>query len=59
MSVVVPVFNEERALPGTVEALRAWLERSGRPWEIVIVDNASEDGTVERSRPLLDGEPCA
>ena len=56
MSVVVPVFNEELAAPRTVQALREWLERSGRPWEIVVVDNASEDSTVERLTPLLDGE---
>ncbi|MEA2331525.1 MAG: dolichyl-phosphate beta-glucosyltransferase [Thermoleophilaceae bacterium] len=53
MSVVVPVFNEEAAVAGTVTALRSWLEQSGRPWEIIVVDNASEDATVERLAPLL------
>src|SRR5215213_4893426 len=56
MSVVVPAFNEERAIGDTVTALRAWLESNGRPWEILVVDNASEDGTRERLAPLLDGE---
>jgi dolichyl-phosphate beta-glucosyltransferase len=56
MSVVVPVFNEERAIVGTVEALRTWFEETGRPWEILVVDNASDDATVERLTPLLDGE---
>jgi dolichyl-phosphate beta-glucosyltransferase len=56
MSVVVPVFNEQRTAPGTVSALRSWLERAGRSWEIVVVDNASEDATVEQLEPLLDGE---
>ncbi|MBA2630639.1 MAG: glycosyltransferase [Thermoleophilaceae bacterium] len=56
MSVVVPAFNEEVAVAGTVTALRAWLEASGRPWEIVVVDNASTDTTAERLEPLLDGE---
>jgi dolichyl-phosphate beta-glucosyltransferase len=54
MSVVVPVFNEELAAPVTVEALRSWLEQSGRTWEIIVVDNASEDSTPERLEPLLD-----
>lgn len=54
MSVVVPVFNEERAVAGTVEAVRSWLEGSGRPWEILVVDNASEDRTIERVTPLLE-----
>lgn len=53
MSVVVPVFNEEDAVAGTVTALRSWLAQSGRPWEIIVVDNASEDGTAERVASLL------
>jgi dolichyl-phosphate beta-glucosyltransferase len=54
MSVVVPVFNEERAIAGTISALRAWLEADGRPWEVLVVDNASEDGTAREVTPLLD-----
>jgi len=56
MSVVVPAFNEEVAVAGTVTALRAWLEASGRSWEILVVDNASTDTTAERLAPLLDGD---
>ena len=59
MSVVVPAFNEERAIAGTVTALRARLEASGRTWEIVVVDNASRDTTVERLGPLLGRRPRA
>lgn len=56
MSVVVPAFNEERAIAETIKALRGWLEASGRRWEIVVVDNASEDATLERLGPLLDAD---
>jgi dolichyl-phosphate beta-glucosyltransferase len=55
MSVVVPVYDEEKAIVGIVTALHSWLEESGRPYEILVVDNASQDRTVERLRPLLDG----
>jgi dolichyl-phosphate beta-glucosyltransferase len=55
MSVVVPAFNEERAIVGTVEAVRRWLETSGRTWEILVVDNASTDGTAQRVEPMADG----
>jgi len=54
LSVVVPAYDEEEALPATVRALRAWLEADGRTWEIIVVDNASEDGTVAALAPLLD-----
>jgi dolichyl-phosphate beta-glucosyltransferase len=54
MSVVVPAYNEERTIVGTVTAVRDLLEESARPYEIVVVDNGSEDRTVEVLRPLLD-----
>jgi dolichyl-phosphate beta-glucosyltransferase len=52
-SVVVPAYNEERAIAGTVSALSRWLEDAGRPWEIIVVDNASTDSTREQVGPLL------
>jgi dolichyl-phosphate beta-glucosyltransferase len=55
MSVVVPAYNEEQTIVDTVAALRDRLEEAGRPYEIVVVDNASEDRTVELLLPLLDG----
>ena len=45
LSVVVPVFNEERGLPRLVERLTAALDALGRPWEVVFVDDGSIDGT--------------
>jgi len=56
MSVVVPAYNEERAIVGTITALRSWLEASGRTWEILVMDNASTDGTHALVEPLADGE---
>jgi glycosyltransferase involved in cell wall biosynthesis len=54
MSVVVPAYNEEHTIVETVTALHDWLEESGRPYEIIVVDNASEDRTVEVVDPCLD-----
>lgn len=46
VDVVIPVLNEERALPGCVAVLHAYLT-AWLPcdWVITIVDNASTDGT--------------
>ena len=52
-SVVVPAYNEEKAIAGTVSALAQWLEAAGRPWELIVVDNASTDATRERVEPFL------
>lgn len=56
MSVVIPAYNEEMTVAGTVSAARAWLEERGADYEIIVVDNASTDRTVEVLEPLLEGD---
>jgi glycosyltransferase involved in cell wall biosynthesis len=56
MSVIVPAYNEEAGIVGLVETLRSRLEAFERPYEIVIVDNGSQDRTLEVLEPLLDGQ---
>jgi dolichyl-phosphate beta-glucosyltransferase len=55
MSVVVPAYNEEAAIGDTLASLREWLQATARPYEILVVDNASEDGTARAVEPFLDG----
>jgi glycosyltransferase involved in cell wall biosynthesis len=59
VDVVVPVFNEELALVGSVRQLHRYLsQRFPFSWRITIVDNASTDRTAEIGRELayvLDG----
>ena len=52
LSVVIPAYNEESGIAATVEQVRDWLVADGRDWELIVVDNASTDATVERLRPL-------
>jgi glycosyltransferase involved in cell wall biosynthesis len=54
VDVVVPVYNEERALPESIPTLREFLASEKFPyeWQIIIGDNASIDGTPEVSRKL-------
>ncbi|MEA2374886.1 MAG: hypothetical protein QOD53_1349, partial [Thermoleophilaceae bacterium] len=54
ISVVVPTFNEERGIDEAIRSIRDWLDGRGQPFELIVVDNASTDATVERLRPLLD-----
>ncbi len=48
VDVVVPVLNEERALPACLDRLRAFLsaELAEHRWKIVVADNGSTDGTL-------------
>lgn len=53
IDVVIPVYNEERALPGSIAELHAFLEAHvPARWRIVIADNASVDATPEVGRAL-------
>ncbi len=45
LSVIVPLYDEEASIPPLVEAVRGVLDGYG-PWELVLVDDGSTDGTV-------------
>lgn len=53
LSVVVPVYNEEAALPLFYAQLREVLDGLDREWEIILVDDGSSDRTAE----IMDGLP--
>jgi len=50
-SIIVPVLNEEQALPRTLGALQAWREAGH---EVIVVDGGSADGSMAISGPLAD-----
>jgi glycosyl transferase family 2 len=47
VSVVIPCLNEAENIERCVAAARAALERNGLPGEVVVADNASEDGSAQ------------
>jgi dolichol-phosphate mannosyltransferase len=57
--VILPVFNERESLPGLVDELAAVLDGVGEPYEILLVDDASTDGSgawiaaAARARPAV------
>jgi glycosyltransferase involved in cell wall biosynthesis len=58
VEVVVPVYNEQAALEGSIRRLHAFLTASFPfTWRIVIADNASTDGTPFVAADLADELP--
>lgn len=59
VEVVVPVYNEEQALPRSIPVLREFLAGDAFPyeWRILIADNASKDGTPDAARRLEEQFP--
>lgn len=49
LSVVVPLYNEADNVVDLVERLHDALSAAGRPWELVLVDDGSRDGTGVRA----------
>ena len=56
-SVVVPVYNERESLPELYRRVREVMARLGEPWELVLVDDGSTDGSTELIRQLREKDP--
>ena len=55
VDIVIPVLNEENALPGSIACLHGFLSMNLiGPWRIVIADNGSTDTTPQVSNTLAE-----
>ncbi|MBX3394118.1 MAG: polyprenol monophosphomannose synthase [Phycisphaerae bacterium] len=57
VSIVVPTFREVKNIPILVEAVFAVLNDAGRPGEMIIVDDSSNDGSFEAVQSLSERFP--
>jgi glycosyltransferase involved in cell wall biosynthesis len=57
ISIVSPAYNEEECLLAFYRELSAVLAASGEDYEIVIVDDGSQDGTASLLESLADRDP--
>jgi dolichyl-phosphate beta-glucosyltransferase len=46
LSVVIPAFNEEGTIAGTLRDLGGYLDRLALDWELIVVDDGSADRTA-------------
>jgi undecaprenyl-phosphate 4-deoxy-4-formamido-L-arabinose transferase len=57
VSLVIPVFNEEQTLEEVCRRAITTLEELGKPFELIVVDDGSRDGTWAVVEQLAAAEP--
>ena len=51
ISVIIPALNEKDAIADTISGIKGTLDGAGlQPYEIIVVDDGSSDGTGDRAR---------
>lgn len=58
-SIVIPFYNEEGAIPGLLAELRATMDALGAPYEAILLDDGSTDGTAAALAEAAAGWPDA
>jgi glycosyltransferase involved in cell wall biosynthesis len=57
LSLVIPAYNEERRLPGTLEQALNFLHKQPYSFEILVMENASQDGTLQIATQFAQEHP--
>ncbi|HOG24540.1 MAG TPA: glycosyltransferase, partial [Candidatus Omnitrophota bacterium] len=53
LSIIIPTYNEEKRLPGTLDFIFAFLRKQTYEAEIIVSDDGSRDRTVKISAEKL------
>ncbi|PKN90609.1 MAG: glycosyltransferase [Chloroflexi bacterium HGW-Chloroflexi-6] len=51
-SIIAPIYNEFENIPALWQRLSQVMDSTGEPWELILVDDGSSDGSNERIREL-------
>lgn len=59
LSLIVPVYNGVAHLPAALDQLRAFLRSRPYSWELILVDDHSDDGVARALDAFAAEAPCA
>jgi dolichol-phosphate mannosyltransferase len=57
LTIIVPIYNEIGNLDELYRRMVETMEKARQPWELVLVDDGSSDGSTERMRELAGKDP--
>jgi glycosyltransferase involved in cell wall biosynthesis len=55
-SIVAPIYNEIDNLPVLYRRVKEVMDSSGEPWELILVDDGSTDGSTDKIRELAKAD---
>ncbi len=56
-SIVAPAYNEEEVLPEFYRRVRDVMDELGEPWELILINDGSQDNTLAVMRELHEKDP--
>lgn len=57
LSIIIPAYNEEKMIEKTLSSITDFLNKQDYTWEVIVVDDASTDGTVEKITKFTSRQP--
>ncbi len=57
LSIVVPVYNEEENIVLLYDAILKAVKNIKMPWELILVDDGSQDNSLEKIKELVNKNP--
>jgi dolichol-phosphate mannosyltransferase len=55
-TIIAPIYNELESIPELYPRIRDVMDQTGEPWELVLVDDGSTDGSTDVIRKLGDND---
>lgn len=55
-TIIAPIYNEVESIPELYPRVRDVMDQTGEPWELILVDDGSSDGSKEVIRKLADND---
>lgn len=55
-SIIAPVYNEIACLDTLLDRIHKVMDQTGEPWELVLVDDGSTDGSTDKIRQLAEND---